>query len=125
MMGATDLLLMLRSSGYSIKADNGFIDISPADELPPELIPEIKQLKPEILAQLAREAREQKVIAMLAADPALFRAVTVEDTGDPQGLIMTVAIRAAITVTAEMRLPRAYDPFKLLYLIEQHGQATH
>lgn len=124
-MSAPDLLMMLRSSGYSIKADNGFIDISPADELPPELITEIKQHKPEILAELARETRRQKVVAMLAADLALYRAVTVEDTGDPQGLIMTLAIRAAITVTIEMRLPRSYDPFKLMQLIEQHGQVTH
>lgn len=123
-MGAPDLLFMLRSSGYSIKADNGFIDISPANDLPPELITEIKQHKPEILAELARETRRQKVIAMLAADPNLVRAITVEDTGDPQGLIMNVAIRDAGTV--ELMLPRTtYDPFKLMQLIEQHGQATH
>ncbi len=121
-MGAPDLLLMLRDSGYSIKADNGYIDISPANELPPELITEITQHKPEILAELAKEAMQQKVIAMLAADSNLARAVTVEDTGDPEGLLMAVAVRGAVTV---MMLPRAkYDPFLLLHLIEKHSEVT-
>ena len=54
-MGATDLIFKLRSDGYSIKADGGYLDIFPADDLSPELVRQLKLGKPEILCALNRE----------------------------------------------------------------------
>lgn len=79
-MGAHDLIFELRRKGYSIRADGGYLDISPADNLPPELVQTIRQDKAEILAELQREVRaewrRQKVIAMLDAAPDTQRAIT-------------------------------------------------
>jgi len=58
-MGATDLIFKLRSDGYSISADGGYLDISPADDLSPELVQQLKQRKAEILTELQRETREK------------------------------------------------------------------
>ncbi len=54
-MGATDLIFKLRNVGYSIKADGGYLDISPADDLSPEFVKQLKQGKPEILCALRQE----------------------------------------------------------------------
>lgn len=74
-MGAPDLIVELRNTGYSIKADGGYLDISPADNLPSELVQQLKQHKSEILAALKLEqqqqARREKVVAMLETHPEL------------------------------------------------------
>jgi len=54
-MGATELIFKLRNDGYSIKADGGYLDISPADDLSPEFVKQLKQGKPEILCALRQE----------------------------------------------------------------------
>ncbi len=56
-MGATDLIFKLRNDGYSISADGGFLDISPADDLSPELVRQLKLGKPEILCALDKEEK--------------------------------------------------------------------
>src|SRR3989338_7067609 len=128
-MGAPDLIFELRRKGYSIRADGGYLDISPADNLPPELVKTIRQSKAEILTELQREARaewrRQKVIAMLEAAPSTQRAIYTDTNSDPQNVILTVAVRAC-QQTCEMLIPKAkYDPWRLLELIERHGRATH
>jgi len=127
-MGAPDLILELRRKGYAIRADGGYLDISPADNLPPELVQTIRQSKAEILTELQREARaewrRQKVIAMLDAAPGTQRAIYADTDSDPLNVILAVAIRHV--ATCEMLIPKAkYDPWRLLELIERHGQATH
>ncbi|MFZ2541000.1 MAG: hypothetical protein WAW75_04400 [Gallionella sp.] len=126
-MGAPDLIFELRSKGYSIRADGGYLDISPAD-LPPEVVQTIRQSKAEILTELQREARaewrRQKVIAMLDAAPDTQRAIYTDTDSDPHSVILTVAVRAC-QQTCEMLIPKAkYDPWKLLELIERHGAQT-
>ena len=128
-MGAPDLIFELRRKGYSIRADGGYLDISPADNLPPELVKTIRQSKAEILTELQREARtewrRQKVIAMLEAAPDTQRAIYTDTDSDPHNVILTVAVRAC-QQTCEMLIPKSkYDPWKLLELVERHGQATH
>lgn len=128
-MGAPDLIFELRRKGYSIRADGGYLDISPADNLPPELVQTIRQSKAEILTELQREARaewrRQKVIAMLDAAPDTQRAIYTDTDSDPHNVILTVAVRAC-QQTCEMLIPKAkYDPWRLLELVERHGQATH
>lgn len=128
-MGAPDLIIELRRKGYSISADGGYLDISPADNLPPELVKQLKQSKTEILTELQREARTewrmQKVIAMLNAAPDTQRAIYADTDSDQHNVILTVAVRAC-QQTCEMLIPKAkYDAWRLLELIERHGQATH
>lgn len=53
-MDAPNLILELRSKGYSIRADGDYLDISPAD-LPPDVVQSIRQSKAEILAALQSE----------------------------------------------------------------------
>jgi TubC N-terminal docking domain len=123
-MGAPDLILQLRQAGYSISADGNYLDISPADNLSPDLLQQLKQHKPEILAALRleqqREARREKVLAMLAADPDMKRAIYVDTDNDPENAILAIAIRHAATF--EMQLPRAnFDPWQLLALIDKTG----
>ena len=123
-MSAPDLIFELRRKGYSIRADGNYLDISPAD-LPQELVQTIRQSKAEILAELQREARRQKVIAMLEAAPGTQRAIYTDTDSDPRNVILTVAVRAC-QQTCELLIPKAkYDPWRLLELVERHGQATH
>jgi len=72
-----------------------------------------------------REVRRQKVIAMLEATPGTQRAIHADTDSDPHNVIMAVAVRAC-QQTCEMLIPKAkYDPWRLLELIERHGQTTH
>ena len=57
-MGAPDFIFELRRKGYSIRADGGYLDISPADNLPPDLVQQLKQSKAEILTELQRETED-------------------------------------------------------------------
>jgi len=124
-MGAPDLIIELRRKGYSIRADGGYLDISPADNLPPELVQTIRQSKAEILTELQREARRQKVIAMLEAAPDTLRAIYADTDSDPHNVILTVAVRS-YQQTCEMLIPKTeYDPWQLLELVERHGQTVH
>ena len=62
--------------------------------------------------------RRQRVLAMLANDPALRLAVVCDGTGDP--IPVAVAIRHKGTV--EVLIPAArFDPFTFLDLVERHN----
>lgn len=112
-MNAPDLIFELRRKGNSIRADGNYLDISPAD-LPPDVVQTIRQSKAEILAELRREARRQKVIAMLEADPGTQRAIYTDTDSDPCNVILTVAVRAC-QQTCELLIPKAkYDAWRLL-----------
>lgn len=81
--------------------------------------------KPETLQDRQREARRQKVIAMLKAAPNTQRAIYTDINSDPHNVILTVAVRAC-QQTCEMLIPKTkYDPWKLLELIERYGATTH
>lgn len=125
-MGAPDLIFELRRKGYSIRADGGYLDISPADNLPPELVKTIRQSKAAILTELQRESRRQKALAMLEAASDTPRAIYVDDESDPHNAILTVAVRHPTGATCEMLIPKAkYDAWRLLELIERHEKSTH
>lgn len=128
-MGANDLILHLRESGFSIGLHDDRLQVAPADKLTDELKQTIRQSKTEILSELQKEARaewrRQKVIAMLEAAPDTQRAIYTDTDSDPHNVILTVAVRAC-QQTCEMLIPKAkYNPWKLLELIERHGQTTH
>jgi hypothetical protein len=130
MMGAHDLILHLRESGFSIGFEDSRLQIAPADKLTDELKQTIRESKAEILTELQREqqreARRLKVIAMLEASPDRQRAVFVDTGSDPHNVILAVAVRNPTPATCEMTIPKdKYDPWPLLELIERHGQTTH
>ena len=80
--------------------------------------------KPETLQDRQREARRQKVIAMLEAAPDTQRAIYPDTDSDPLNVILAIAIRHV--ATCEMLIPKAkYDPWRLLELIERLEQTTH
>ena len=119
-MGAPDLLLELRKSGFSIVAENSRLQIAPAEKLTDELKQIIRQSKTEILTELQREARRQKVIAMLEAAPDTQRAIDIDVDSDMDSVILTVGVRNL--ATCEMLIPKAkYDPWRLLEIIERLG----
>ena len=75
--------------------------------------PEAKAVTPDP----ATEARRQRVLAMLADNPALRLAVVCDGAGDP--VPVAVAIRDKGSV--EILIPAArFDPFALLELVERH-----
>ena len=82
-------------------------------------------VKPETLQDRQREARRQKVIAMLEAAPGTQRAVYTDTESDLHNVILAVAVRSC-QQTCELLIPKAkYDPWRLLELVERHGQTTH
>jgi hypothetical protein len=124
-MGANELILHLRESGFSLALHDDRLQVAPSDKLTDELKQTIRQSKAEILTELQREARaewrRQKVIAMLEAAPNTQRAIYTDTDSDPHNVILTVAVRAC-QQTCEMLIPKAkYDPWRLLELIERHG----
>ena len=64
-MGAPDLIFQLRNSGYSIRVDGSYLDISPA-ELPPELVQQLKHNKTEILCVLHREDELKRLVLLVS-----------------------------------------------------------
>lgn len=89
-------------------------------------LPMIREHKPEILAALKlqqqQEARRQKVLAMLDADPTLKRAIYADSDSDPDNVILAIAVRHV--ATCEMLISKSkFDPMRLLELID--AQTTH
>lgn len=82
--------------------------------------------KPETLQDRQREARRQKVIAMLNAAPDTKRAIYVDDASDPANIILAIAVRHPTGATCEMLVSKAEcDVWRVMELVERHGQATH
>ncbi len=74
--------------------------------------------KPETLLDRQREARRQKVIAMLESTLGTQRAIYTDTDSDPNNVILAIAVRNV--ATCEMQIPKAkYDPWRLLELIEK------
>lgn len=98
-------------------------------------LPVIREHKPGIVAVLqeaandplpapAMEARRQRVLAILAAQPEARYAVLTDSESDPRAVIVVLAIRER--ATCELRVPRdKYDGLLLLDLIERHGATLH
>ena len=70
----------------------------------------------------AAEARRRKVLAMLAANPALRIAVVCDGDGDPVPVAIAIRDKGA----CELLVPRdRYDGVLLLDLIERHSGTVH
>jgi hypothetical protein len=76
--------------------------------------------KPVTLLDRQREARRQKVIAMLDAAPDTQRAIYADTDSDPHNVILAIAVRHIATCDM-LILKEKYDAFRLLELIERMG----
>jgi len=65
-MGANDLILNLRESGFSINAEDSRLQIAPANKLTDELKQTIRQSKPEILCALHREEELTRLVRLVS-----------------------------------------------------------
>jgi len=96
----------------------------PAKPQAPEAHPRW-QVAPDPLSAESMEARRLRVVAMLAANPALRLAVVADaevKAGDP----VPVAVAIRDKGTCELHVPAArWDPFKLLELVARHGGVLH
>ena len=99
-------------------------------------LPIIREHKPGIVAALqeaandgnlldpAAETRRRKVLARLAENPNIRRAVIVDEDSLSESVIVTLAIRAA--GTCELRIQRdKWDPFLFLDAVERHCGPVH
>ncbi len=119
-MKAIEIIEYLREQNFIVKADGDFLELSPPEKITEELIQRLRQHKPAIIAELKREERRLKVLAMLAEKPDLQRAIITDTESDPCNVILTIAIRNQYTF--EMQVPKhKYDPFLILEILNSGG----
>lgn len=93
----------------------GLATLALANSISPEVAP---------LPDPPSEARRQRVLAMLTANPNARYALVTDTEANPKAVILALAIRGR--ATCELRIPRdKYDPFLLLTLIQRHGGTVH
>ena len=124
---ATEGVRLALSPVGTIKATGDYVAVN-------RWLPIIREQKPGIVAALreaandeplpdpAAEARRQRVLDMLAGNPALRIAVVCDGEGDP----VPVAVAIRDKGHCEVHIPAArFDPFALLELVERHGGTLH
>ena len=117
-MEATEIIEYLREQNLTVKADGEYLELSPPEKITEELIQRLRKHKPAILAELKREERRLKVLAIWAENPETLRAFITDPVTDPDNVILTMAIKDQYTF--EMLIPKdKYDSFTLLELIEK------
>lgn len=118
MIEAIEIIEYLREQNFIVKADGDFLELSPPEKITEELIQRLRKYKPAILAELKREERRLKVLAMLTENPDSHRAIITDLDSEPDNVILTIAIRDKYSF--EMAIPKVkYDGFVLLELIER------
>lgn len=65
-MGANELLLHLRESGFSINTKNSRLQIAPAEKLTDELKQTIRESKTDILCALHREDELKRLVRLVS-----------------------------------------------------------
>ena len=104
------LLALSPNGSISAKGDQSAVD---------RWLSTVRERKAAIVAELQRERRRAKVLAMLSDNPGIRYAIEVADAHtDP--VIVSVGIRCVATF--EMRIPLVhFDAFLLMELIEHHA----
>jgi len=79
---------------------------------------------PAPVVQVTAEARLQKVLSMLDANPDARYAAVTDLRDDPGAVLLTLAIRGV--ATCEFRIPREkWDGVLFLDLLDRHGGTIH
>ena len=122
-MEATEIIEYLREQNFTVKADGQYLELSPPEKITDDLIQRLRKHKPAIIAELKREERRLKVLAMLADKPDSQRAIITDLDSDPDNVILTIAIRDV--ATSEMLIPKyKYDGLALLEMLHSLDRAT-
>lgn len=117
-MEAAEIIEYLREQNLTIRADGDYLELSPAEKITEELIHRLKKYKPAVITELKREERRAKVLAILAENPNTQRAIIADMNGDPDNVILTIALRDQYTF--ELTIPKAkYDSFTVLEIIKK------
>ena len=90
--------------------------MTPPGKITDELIKRLKKHKPAILAELKREERRAKVLAILEANPDTQRAIITDTESDQHNVILTMAIRKQYTFEMAISKDR-YDGFLVLEIL--------
>ncbi len=115
-MEACEIIEYLREQNFTVKADGDYLKLSPPEKITEELIQRLRKHKPAIIAELKREERRTRVLAILVDNPATSRAIITDVDSDPDNAILTIAIRDVATF--EMQIPKdKYDGFAILEMI--------
>ena len=121
-MEATEIIEYLREQNFTVKADGEYLELSPPEKITDELIKRLRKHKPAILAELKREERRKKVLAMLAERLDTQRAIITDMDSDPDNVILTIAIRDQYVF--EMTIPKhRYDALALLEMTHSLGKS--
>lgn len=117
-MEAVEIIEYLRSRDLTISITDGdSLELSPAEKITHELIERLRKYKPAIVAELKREQRRVKVLAILAENPGTQRAFVTDTECDPDNVILTIAIRDQYSF--EMTISNdKYDAFVILEIIQ-------
>ena len=122
-MKAIEIIAYLREQNFTVKADGDFIELSPPERITDELIQRLRKHKPSILAELKREERRLKVLAMLSEKPDSQRTISSDLESDPDNVILTIAIRNSATF--EMLIHKyKYDGLVLLEMLHSLDRTT-
>jgi hypothetical protein len=138
-MTGADLLTKLCHAGLAMRADGDALVVRPRESLTDELRTQIREHKPAILAALqdaandrpatdadartdaisdvGMEARRQRVLEILAANPGFRYAVVTDTNAEPGAVVVHIGIRgigAGEIVIAKHR----YDGLELLRALE-------
>jgi hypothetical protein len=112
-MNAIEIIKELRGQNFTVKADGDYLELSPPEKITEELIQRLRKHKPAIIAELKREERRNKVLAILTENSNTQRAIITDVDSDPDNVILTIAIRDQYSF--EMTIPKAkYDALELI-----------
>lgn len=117
-MEAIEIIEYLREQNFTVKADGEYLELAPAAKVTNELIERLRRHKTAIIAELGREERRLKVLALLEGNSTIQRAFLTDTESDPDSVILTMVIRDQYSF--EMLIPKGkYDGFMMLELIQK------
>ena len=128
------MLARLHEAGLHVHIDGDELVVRTPKSLTDNQLRFLRARKPEIVAELSRrvnqaaertrkhqEARRQRVLDQLAADPTLSYAYEIDAGSHPNFIIMAVAIRDVGSFELSINRER-FDPFDILaFLVDQHA----
>ena len=135
-MGAPDVLVRLAAAGIHLTRNGDKLVAAPRECLDDDLRVLIREHKAALMASLQETANHEpltdplaeswrrRLLSMLSQNPTVTYAVLTEMDGDPEAVLLALAIRGR--ATCKLHIPKAkYDPFLMLDLLDRHGGTVH